>query len=153
MSWRVSVGWLMTLFGVAASGITGPAHAADAYLCGPDQIVYVEVAELEHKKRTDPCIAAYYGLKIDSPETAHLSKPVAVTSPASAKSDVAGLASKSPTSLRKLADVDLAAPAIRAVGRQAALNLAPFASPNTDYRNVRILNAATAEDAWYRHTR
>ena len=44
---------------VASLPWSSPARAAEAYLCGPDTIVYVKADELEFKKRTDPCIASH----------------------------------------------------------------------------------------------
>ncbi|MBX9684189.1 MAG: hypothetical protein K2X41_10405 [Hyphomicrobium sp.] len=145
MKWRVSVGWLVTIASVAFAAAGGPARAADAYLCGPDKIVYVAVEDLELKKLTDPCIAAYYGLKIAEPSTAAPRNPVKTVS----------TAAPAPL-LRPLADVDLtraSASPIEKIGRQASLQSGPVSAPGTDYRNVHVLNATTPDDAFYHHSR
>lgn len=145
MMWRVSVRWLAVIASIALTAAGGPAGAADAYLCGPDKIVYVAVQDLELKKRTDPCIAAYYGLKIEE------------LSPSVKKNPVKTVSGMTPTPvLRPLADVDLtrtSAPQMEKIGRQASLQNSPVSTPGTDYRNVHVLNATTANDAWYHHQR
>jgi hypothetical protein len=128
----------------AASGlfiVPGQARAAEAFLCGPDTVVYVEVHELEHKKKTDPCIAGYFGLTVG--DAADASATLPVTTP-SANAD-----------LRILSDAqDGTAKSALNVNRHA-LNASkpPVAAANTDFRNVLVLNAESKEQAWYRHMR
>lgn len=66
MALRIGLVGLAFAFVVAGVGLVDvrPAHADEAFLCGPDTVVYVKPAELELKKRTY-CIAAYYGLQVE----------------------------------------------------------------------------------------
>ena len=68
MSWqcsrRVSIGFVVSATGVALTAVPAPSRADEAYLCAPDKVVYVSTADLPKLKRTDPCIAAYYGLRL-----------------------------------------------------------------------------------------
>jgi hypothetical protein len=147
MSWRVSVGFAVTVSAAALSFSTIPVRADEAYLCGPDKVVYVAVENLELKKRTDPCIAAYYGLKVDASVevgSAAVSAPEKLEKTASSKSVVAGL--------KPLSDAEIPDPVSKKLERQASLE-PPRATPGTDYRNIKILNAASSDDAWYRHTK
>lgn len=44
-----------------------PAFATEAFLCEDGRIAYVEFGELENFKKTDPCVAAYFGLTLERP--------------------------------------------------------------------------------------
>jgi hypothetical protein len=123
-----------------------PAPAADAYLCGPDNVVYVEIENLEAMKRSDPCIATYYELKIE---------PHSVADPAGAET----LSGRPPDAIRVLrqlrprlaADEPVASVQSSAPLRHAKTLPAITAAAGTDYRNVRVINAASPENAWFRH--
>lgn len=118
---------------------SAPARAAEAYLCGPDTIVYVKADELEFKKRTDPCIASHYGLTVGAAQPA-AAKPSPVRT-------VAEKPMPAPTAnLRPLADADIV-PA-RPVART---RVAAATAPDTDFRNVRILNPTSPDGVWFRH--
>lgn len=133
-------GLVLAAFGLWLAGGAAPLAAAEAYVCGPNKLVYVEAGELEQKKRTDPCIAAYYGLTVEAPSAAapQAAKPIA------AQPETADLALK-PASLPDPAAVKPA--------RHAAMMKPVFAAPGTDFRNVRVLNASSSSEAWYRHTK
>ncbi len=144
MVWRVSIGWVVTVFSVASAGIASPGHAAEAYVCGPNKLVYVEAEDLAQMKRTDPCIAAYYGLTVEATDTASSAKP------RDSKAEHVAVSA----TLRPLADADLLKhSASTAPVRQAALASPPVAAPDTDYRNIRVLNATSVDDAWFHHAR
>jgi hypothetical protein len=149
MSWRVSVGFAVTISVAALSFSAIPVRADEAYLCGPDKVVYVAVEDLEMRKRTDPCIAAYYGLKVEAAAAVEVT-PVAATAPekltktALSKTTVAGL--------KPLSDAEIPDRVSKRTERQASLD-PPRPTPGTDYRNIKILNAASTDDAWYRHTK
>jgi hypothetical protein len=147
MSWRVSVGFAVTVTAAAFSLSAIPVRADEAYLCGPDKVVYVAVEDLELRKRTDPCIAAYYGLKV---EAAVEVTPIAATPPV--KLEKAALTKTVVAGLKPLSDAEIPDRISKKPERQAALD-PPRATPGTDYRNIKILNAASAGDAWYRHTK
>ena len=134
---------------VASLPWSAPARAAEAYLCGPDTIVYVKADELEFKKRTDACIASHYGLTVDAAQPA-AGKPSPVKSAAAKTSPVKSVAEKAPTApsanLRPLADADIVLARSRAPTRLAAAT-----APDTDFRNVRVLNPTSPDGVWFRH--
>ena len=128
MSWRVSLGFAVTIASSALIQSAAPVRADEAYLCGPDTVVYVAVADLEAKKHSDPCIAAYYGLTVDKtaqPDAAG----VEVRAPATSASANGAL------EFKPLDDSDIPEKAVRKAERQAFLE-PPRAMPGTDYRNI-----------------
>lgn len=166
---RVSIAFALALTAASILIAGTPVRADEAYLCGKDRIVYVAVADLERMKRTDSCIAAYYGLKVVSPEGAlakHRSaKQLTSASPAEAnpappqaqerapevpaKNVPATLAKVAPAAmpaLKRLDDETLRSPS-------APSKLALVAAPGTDFRNVKVLNASSPSDAIYHHAR
>jgi hypothetical protein len=149
MSWwvsrRVSIGFAITISAGALGVSVVPVRADDAYLCGPDKIVYVAVADLETMKRTNPCIAAYYGIKLENPVGEDTTTGDSASAKPPSKPDVTA-------SLKPLSDAEIPDRVSKTPGRYAALS-PPRAMAGTDYRNVKIINAASAEAAWFRHTR
>ncbi len=146
MSWRMSVGVpvLMSLAGIA--GAPGLVRADDAYLCGPDKVVYVNTADLEAKKHSDPCIAAYYGITLDEPVKAQSKTLEAKPKAAASKSAFEKITLKT-------SDVSEVPGRVRRHLQRDAMLLAPKAAAGTDFRNVRVINAVTGEEQWFRHTR
>ena len=148
MSWRVSLGFALTVASSALLQSSGQARADEAYLCGPDTVVYVAVADLEAKKHTDPCIAAYYGLKVEASAVAN-----AAAKPAAAVDKVAKKAAPiAAPSLKALGEPDIPDRVPRKLQRQASLE-PPRTAPGTDYRNVRVINAASEDAAWFHHVK
>jgi hypothetical protein len=145
MLWRVSVGFAVTVSSLAFAGGSTGARADDAYICGPNTIVYVKLEDLEAKKRSDPCIAAYYGLKVEQPGvTATTAEVIAPLSPAAPP--VRNIAAE----LKPLVVSELPSRVTPKLERQAALAPAVTA-PGTNYRDVRVLNATSSADAWFHH--
>jgi hypothetical protein len=143
---RASIGIAIAASTAALSLISAPVRADEAYLCGPDTVVYVAVADLEMKKRTDPCIAAYYGLKVDDAANAS-----AVLGPVAPSSD--GTPAAAPlTLLKSLTDADGSSRQSPKLERQASLE-PPRAAPGTDFRNVKVINALLPEETWFHHAR
>ena len=134
------------LSAAAVVAATPVARADEAYLCGPDKVVYVKADELEAKKHSDPCIAGYYGLTVEQPKQSEKSNVVAVPEPIARSEDHAPVEFKS-----------LTASEVPEHKRQrfdrTALVTAPVASPGTDYRNVRVINAGPDDAQWFRHAR
>ena len=150
MGFRVS-SWVPVLVSAAAmAAAMPPARADEAYLCGPDKVVYVKASELEAKKHSDPCIAGYYGLTAGKPEApaTTIAAIVAEPSPAAAPEGPAVMS----VEFKPLAGADVPVRAARK-DRHAALLAAPVAAPGTDYRNVRVINAASEDAQWFRHAR
>ena len=134
----------------ALSTLTGSpnARADEAFLCGTDRVVYVKPGELEALKRTDPCIASYFGITLQ-PSAA---SPATVAAP--------GSSPVPPVQFKTLDDPEAqasnAAPRrlqLAQVGAVASVHRTPpVAAPGTDFRNVRLINGGPGSDGWYRHT-
>lgn len=139
-------GMLISVLGAAALGLTTgpePAQADEAYVCEGGRVVYVRFGELETMKRRDPCIAAYHSGR-DGPGHGPASAEAALVV-------LTGAASASTASPPRGAS---SAIATGTVGRGASRTSAPpVAHPDTDFRNIRILNAAPGESQVYRHLR
>lgn len=118
------------------------ALADEAFLCGPNKVVYVAVEDLEARKRTDPCIAAYFGLTVDKDAVAKAKAAPGSTSGRPAKA----------VPLKTLVPPEVAERLSVPVERSASL-LPPAASPGTDFRNVRVLNATSRDEQWFKHVR
>jgi hypothetical protein len=147
MSWRISAAFAVSVSGLALTSLGAPARADEAYLCGPDRVVYVAVEDLEAKKHSDPCIAGYYGIKIEA-DAAPLAKPEK-----QAAKPVEKITSASVTAaLKPMSEPETPSRTSPALQRQASLE-PPRAMPGTDFRNVKVLNAESPEAAWFRHTK
>lgn len=139
------VGRLAIIVATAASANVSalrPAVAAEAFLCGPDTVIYVELGELEHMKRTNACIAGYFGLTADGA--------------ADAVSDRAPVGKADGVAMRLLSDSQDGTAAQTDKAQRIAMRLKsprPVPAPNTDFRNVHILNAESEGQSWYRHLR
>lgn len=133
---------------LAATGIEA-ARAAEAFLCADGRIVHVPFGKLEEMKRTDACIAGYFGLTI-APAPARPAAPIPTARPAPS----AAVSTTAPAvALRRL---DAQEPpstrppkprVVADVGRPVR------AEDGTDFRNVVILNAADGAPGIYRHER
>lgn len=159
MALRIGLVGLAFASAVAGAGLVDvrPAHADEAFLCGPDTVVYVKPAELELKKRTDPCIAAYYGLQVEpdasAKDPAKTAESDSASKPAPVKETRRGAPPASnPVELKRLPAPEHDAPG-RAVEERSASLLPPVPTPGTDYRNVRVINASSPGEEWYRHLR
>lgn len=160
---------------VAAGLVSPPFHgsavADEAYVCEGGRIAYVRFGELEVMKRKDPCIAAYYGEPSErAPDMADVvaagdhridktdddALPVVRTAgsrlPATARSSAAPVLKDLP----RLATPPSSAAAPKLAAAKPATRASappPVAHPETDFRNVRILNAGPGEAAIFRHAR
>lgn len=139
---------LSALIVVVASVVPVSAWADEAYICEGGRIQYVRVDELAAMKLTDPCIAGYYGL---------LPMP-----PPDLKAQKAGPAPAGPRVIAAVVKqtskpMTAAAPALKKLQdpleseSDRPSRTAAIAAPNTDFRNVRVLNSVTGETEWYRH--
>lgn len=154
--------WRLTgLHSLAAAALVcasaEPARAAEAYVCAPDIVVYVEGGELEHKKRTNACVASHFGLTIESQTTDGLAARPA--NPREAKKVAPKVAQKPRPVAAKLAPVKFSTviddtPAAKPAPQRTADAASANASPaGAGYRNIRILNAASPETAWFHHSK
>jgi hypothetical protein len=125
---------------VVASVVIAPAvQASEAYLCENQRIVYVEFGALEEAKKSDPCIAAYYGRTVEAPVAGSAAKapPLAITEVAPVVPD-----------LRPLSDPEIAPPVqIEARAAVAPVGQAPFVAAGVVSRKVRVINAGTIRHA------
>lgn len=144
---------LFVLGFLTATGVEA-VRADEAYLCEGGRIVKVAPGKLEELKRTDPCIGAYYGLKIGAGEpkaegrleTGALAPPPA---PAPVKARPAPVASRPAPVVKATAAARVPAIPTAVKGPVPA----PRAANGTDYRNVVLLNAAPGSAAVFRHER
>lgn len=134
-------------------------HSDEAYICDGGRIVYVKHGELEHLKRTDACIAGYYGVTIEPAVTVSAS---ATTAPADTTSAAKGLALERAAIAKLGGNGSDKSPQPSAKGasplpaegkRTRTAKPLPVPAPNTDFRNVLIINAAPGEARVFRHER
>ncbi len=157
---------LMPLLGFVAC----PVQAEEAYVCEGGRVIYVKFGELDLLKRTDPCIAAYYRLDLQEPKAPmaapenERARPTEARSPAPAELAVVKTAG---SGQRKVDRAPVSDPALTKPAQQAASQPSgtvgrivdrappapPVAHPETDFRNVRVLNAQPGDSALYRHLR
>jgi len=163
----MSRGLRFVLFGIGFLVATGlqAARAAEGYLCEGGRIVHVPAGRLEDMKRTDPCIAGYFGLKVTvapADAGAGASAPVtppSVTAPSTPAAPAAAAqtrvpdrpAAVPPVALRPLEDADLVVRLHLVPQRLAARPSSPRAADGTDYRNVPLLNAPPGSPSVFRH--
>ena len=131
----------------ALSALSGSpnARADEAYVCDTGRVVYVKMGELEAMKHSDPCIASYYGITLPPAGSAPVASEPS-TPPVEFKTLDAPENQSSIANPRALKVAVAEAP----VARHRA---PPVAAPDTDFRNVRLINGGAQSDGWYRHTR
>ncbi len=143
----VPVIFVSSFLGLSAPG----ARADEAYLCGPDTVVYVSIEELEHKKKTDKCIAAYYGLTVAEDASGQSGMAVEPSKSAPAKANARPI-----IELKSLSEPESEpehSVRSRAKFERSATLMPPSAAPGTDFRNVRIINAGSGDGQWFKHDR
>ena len=183
---RITITGLLAATAVAVFGASRVA-AAEAYVCEAGRVVYVEFGDLERMKRTDACIARYYGLTAGPAGASAESQPrganepvaQAITERAAEVADPS-VATEIPTAPPAPAARAAANPSKRAsrgaspgrasaasvgarvtlpvrtlefrrAGTQAPVAATPASVADTDYRNVRVINAGEASQQWFRH--
>lgn len=146
--------WILAALSTTAIGLFArPAVADEAYLCGPDSVIYVSVADLPKMKRTNACIAAYYGLKVEASEQQPANKrSLPVSRPSTMAANVQRKNPEAHAALKPLVEPEALVRDVAIEARQASL-VRPLTAPGTDFRNVKIINATSDEDAVFRHTR
>lgn len=158
---------------------TGGAVADEAYVCEGGRVAYVRFGELEAMKRKDPCIAAYYGAGAGAgaddeaagsepgdsepvrDDAAEAPGALSVVRTAGTSGSVAARPNAGPVlkvQPRLVAPQRQIGPRLVAAsgptGGVAQRAVAPpVAHPETDFRNVRVINAPRGENAVFRHVR
>jgi hypothetical protein len=138
---------------LAATGVEA-VRADEAYLCDGGRIVKVPFGKLEELKRTDACIAAYYGLKVVPAtrlETGTITPPAPVVSATTTQQTAIALPLDGPRSEPNMSVAPLPKPA--PVRQASAEKPIVRAAAGTDYRNVVLLNPAPGDPAIFRHDR
>jgi len=142
--------------GVIFSWGCGNAMAGEVYICDSNKVITVAPGQLEYMKRTNPCIAAHYGLQIVSQPlvakpavTPLISGPVRVRrmkphvqlrrlkAPSEQSSTVGKTTKKTARSSRQ--------------PTQTLAHVEEVAAKPSDYRNIRVINAKSKPAQWYRH--
>lgn len=164
---------ILALATLTAAAAGSRVQADEAYVCEGGRVAYVRFGTLEEMKRKDSCVGAYYGIEAAAAEGGGASAGpdrgsiaaearVHVTNGAAARPVVAAgpvtpllRQPPRPVTPHQRADAAARKAAVGAVGRVAARvpPPPPIAHPDTDFRNVRILNPAPGESAIFRHAR
>ena len=150
---------------------TSQAFADEAFVCGDGSVVNVKPGQLEIVKRTNPCVARYFGLDV-STNDAEAAKAIAREAAALLRGKEAGAMdppARNPSRVAKSDGAEPESPAESATNSQASLPVArpgspietgstrrmpsPAEQPATDYRNVRIINAGPGQAAVFHHNR
>jgi len=138
---------LLAVF-LAMQGILAGSVAADeAFLCEGGRIVYVKFGDLERLKRTDACIAGYFGLKVEVEDKA------SDRAAAAGKALEAGPAAKAPPPKFRTLNEPAHQRAAYRVNAGRTAQAVPAAAPAADYRNVSVINASDAASAVFAHRR
>ena len=138
---------------LAATGVEA-VRADEAYLCDGGRIVKVPFGKLEEMKRTDACIAGYFGLKIVSApplETGTISPPAPIVSALTTQQTAIAVPLDD---TRSGPNLSVASPPKPVPVRQASAEKPIVrAAAGTDYRNVVLLNPAPGDPTIFRHER
>ncbi len=160
---------------LGVSPYTGGAFADEAYVCEGGRVAYVRFGELEAMKRKDPCIAAYYGAGADdgaaglepgdaepvldeaaeAPGTLPLVRTAGTNASVAARPNAGPVLKVQPRLVapqRQIGPRLVAASGPTSGVAQRAV-APPMAHPETDFRNVRVINAPPGENAVFRHVR
>ena len=127
---------LVSVIGLAALSAASPASASEAFLCENGRIAYVEFGALELAKRTDPCIAGYFGGTVEGPQTDRAAAVPDTVVP----------------QLRPLTDPEVAVVARRSLVPivSARVRSIPMPAASIPPASVKLINAETP-DAHWRH--
>lgn len=141
----ISLFWISVVLFVCLVGFQGPARAAETFVCAAGSTVTVQSNQIEWMKRTNACVARYYGLEVgDDPGGASSNATVgrySVPLP-ERRPQFISAALKAQKALR-----DTAGMVTGSVGELDA------ADERGTFRRVLILNAAPGKSRWYNHTR
>lgn len=149
------------------------ALADEAFVCGDGSVVNVKSGDLEIVKRTNPCVARYFGLDVstNSIETAkamtlgatallrgdgNTALPLPSRNPNrpdSAQTAVTAVTAATAGAVASAARTPITQPTSQIETGSTRRGAASLDDPATDYRNVRILNAQPGAAAWFRHNR
>lgn len=151
-----------------------PARAEEVYVCDDGRLVHVKADELEALKRTDRCIAKYFGLEIAAPPPAAVSAPPAAGQPPVTKwplPQLKGMAADADSSAsgpdgklqlaggpliggwQRIAEAGKSRSPGHGSGAASKPPAAAVSLTGDGYREVKILNAEGGEPAVYHHDR
>ncbi len=136
--------------------LASSASADELYLCDGGRLVKVEVDTIEALKRTDPCIARYFGLTIAAAAAPAGTARAAVEETGALPDGGASTATGEPAATGRA--LSPTSRAVRTVWRsERAKPAAPRTErvdvPGEGYRTVAIINAGPDEARVYRHER
>lgn len=141
---------------LAMLAATPAARADDAYVCDEGRLVYARPETLEKLKQTDPCIAGYYGIDLGkSKVVANAAKPAPafLKAPTATPSEAAS-ANQRASANRAGRHAPAAAPAPPVSALKSTISTSPTQpAPNTNFRDVRVLNAAPGSATTFHHAR
>jgi hypothetical protein len=126
---------IAALVALLAGAWAEQAKADETFVCPDGGLVHAKSEDVPHLKRTNPCVAAYFGLTVSAVHPAD--------SHEAAKAANAAGAPPSPATRPAGPAAGDASPA-----RQSAA--APPKKPPSDYRNVHVLNGGNGGGSWFR---
>lgn len=134
-----------------ALAAAGRVRADEAFVCGPDTIIYVKSEEIELRKQTDACVAAHFGLTVETKAAPARQEPADLAEVHRTKLTVKPVANAkaAATAVRPAAEVNSASTTTQLSARPQPA----AASEGINYRRVRVINATSASTAWFIHTR
>lgn len=160
----------------AVPGWASLAQADEVFICDGNTVVRVALKDLDAVKRTNPCVAAHYGLTVMSKpvaadaaktgararqsavkssnrakpsivKTATPRKPVSKTNTVSAKTRAVPHKTRTkPAKTRQPSDTS-----VKVYKADEALPVEEVHAKPSDYRNIRVLNGKSKPAKWYRH--
>lgn len=146
------IGRIFTISALAlfAGSLVESARSAQLFVCDNGKAIKIESTDLEAAKRTNPCVARYFGLtiKVDQQPKAKRSQQANTVMP----SQGADLPIELPVRKPNLAKFRKTVSSHQDVDRRTSPNRIAKAEP-VDFRKVRIINAAPGSAKWFNHRR
>ncbi len=143
----------ISVLALCAGSFIEEARSEQLFVCDGGKAMRIAADQLELAKRTNPCVARHYGLHVEvkaSQETKKVLRPV--IQPVIRPSETATTDIELPVRKPELKTVLKTLPSPQARENRAAANRLAQSS-STDFRKVRIINAAPKSAKWFNHNR
>ena len=133
---------------LCAGSFVEKARSAQLFVCANGKAIEIEKSELESAKKTNPCVARHFGLKIETKDAKNATSKLRPVIAAPAIEIKIELPVRKPqkTALRETV------PSHKRTDKRAATNRVAEVT-SVDFRKVRIINAAPGSSKWFNHTR
>ena len=133
---------------LCAGSFVEEARSAQLFVCASGKAIEIEKSELENAKKTNPCVARHFGLKIKTKSAKDATsklRPVIAVQATEAQVEL-------PVRKPKTAALRETVPSHKKTDKRATTNRIAEVTSG-DYRKVRIINAAPGSSKWFNHTR